>query len=311
MVGSPQSTLRVLPASGEDSPSSVASLDSSPPLSPLEQTPADPWDLLLEAAREVALLGTDSIPVPKNTTAHQSRAVVPPARKPSPPGPDPKAFGANHYPRNQLQQQIQAARVSVSRLHAFLLRLFVFSSLDWFLMLYCSVSVWFRFLQLHALRQQREQQLRAAAAVAWGVYPGEAQRTPGFGAPPGLNSSAFPPLQKPQHPAASAAGMRAVFLTPPGASRERAGTGVFIPRQAGAPVEEPKKKPGVPARPQSFILLSLFWRLYAVTFFANILLILLGCSLLHSSAPLSRRAGAQSQRRGPWSPSSIPRRVRS
>jgi hypothetical protein len=254
MAGSPQSTLRGLPTSGEDSPSSVASLDSSPPSSPLEQTPADPWDLLLEAAREVAFLGTDSIPVPKNATAHQSRAVVPPVRKPSPPGLDPKAFGVNHYPRNQLQQQIQVARVSVSRSHAFLLRLFAFF-VDWFLML-CG-SAWFRFLQLHALRQLREQQLRAAAAVAWGVYPGEAQRTPGFGAPPGLNSSAFPPLQKPQNPAASSAGMRAVFLTPPGAKRERAGTGVFIPRQAGALVE-PKKKPGVPVRPQLFILLSLF-----------------------------------------------------
>lgn len=37
--------------------------------------------------------------------------------------------------------------------------------------------------------------------------------------------------------------MRALFLTPPGAKRECAGTGVFIPRQAGAPAE-PKKRPG-------------------------------------------------------------------
>jgi hypothetical protein len=35
--------------------------------------------------------------------------------------------------------------------------------------------------------------------------------------------------------------MRAVFLTPPGAKRERNGTGVFLPRPAGAPAE-PKKK---------------------------------------------------------------------
>lgn len=46
--------------------------------------------------------------------------------------------------------------------------------------------------------------------------------------------------------------MRAVFLTPSGPKRERNGTGVFLPRPAGAPAE-PKKKTGcstvlVPAR---------------------------------------------------------------
>jgi hypothetical protein len=117
MAGSPQSTLCGLPASGEDSPNGAASLVSSPPSSPLERTPAHPWDLLLEAAREVALLGTDSIPVPtRNSTANQHRAVVPPAWPPSPPVPEPKAVGFNNYPRNQLQQQIQAARVSSSAL---------------------------------------------------------------------------------------------------------------------------------------------------------------------------------------------------
>lgn len=37
--------------------------------------------------------------------------------------------------------------------------------------------------------------------------------------------------------------MRAVFLTPSGPKRERNGTGVFLPRPAGAPAE-PKKKTG-------------------------------------------------------------------
>ncbi|KAK3165971.1 hypothetical protein QOZ80_1AG0039980 [Eleusine coracana subsp. coracana] len=208
MASSPQSTLCGLPASGEDSPNGVASQVSSPPSSPLEQPPADPWDLLYEAAGQVAHLRTSAIPVPaKNAAAaRQARAVAPPARKPSPPRADPKAIAGNHYPRNQLQQQIQAAR-------------------------------------FHALKQQREQQLRAAAAVAWGMHHGEAQLTAGFGGPPILNSAAFPPLQKPQQQAASAAAMRAVFLTPPGAKRECTGTGVFIPRQAGAPVVAPKKKP--------------------------------------------------------------------
>jgi hypothetical protein len=139
----------------------------------------------------------------------------------------------------------------------------------------------FLWLQCHALKQQREQQLRAAAAAAWGVYPCEAQRTSGFGAPPCLNSSAFPSLQKPP---ASAAGMRGMFLTPPGAKRECAGTGVFIPRQAPA---QPKKKLGTPS---ARFLFSFFSHIFLLKFF----LILVRHSLLHSTAPGSRRAGAQS-----------------
>jgi hypothetical protein len=48
--------------------------------------------------------------------------------------------------------------------------------------------------------------------------------------------------------------MRAVFLTPPGAKRERNGTGVFLPRPAGAPAE-PKKKTSASLQ----ILLPSFW----------------------------------------------------
>ena len=94
------------------------------------------------------------------------------------------------------------------------------------------------------LKHQREQELAAAAAAAWGTRICGPKRTAGYcAAPPVLNPSAWPPLQKPQQPPASAAGMHALFLAPPGAKRECAGTGVFIPRQAGAPAE-PKKKPG-------------------------------------------------------------------
>ena len=111
-------------------------------------------------------------------------------------------------------------------------------------------EAWFLPLQFNALKQQqmlkhqREQELAAAAAAAWGARICGPKRTTGYcAAPPALNPSAWPPLQKPQQPPASAAGMRALFLAPPGAKRECAGTGVFIPRQAGAPAE-PKKKPG-------------------------------------------------------------------
>ncbi|GJM92556.1 hypothetical protein PR202_ga09036 [Eleusine coracana subsp. coracana] len=81
MASSPQSTLCGLPASGEDSPNGVASQVSSPPSSPLEQPPADPWDLLYEAAGQVAHLRTSAIPVPaKNAAAAPCSSVLLPAR---------------------------------------------------------------------------------------------------------------------------------------------------------------------------------------------------------------------------------------
>jgi hypothetical protein len=114
------------------------------------------------------------------------------------------------------------------------------------------ISPWFLPSQFNALKQQQmlkhqqQQELAAATAAAWGTRICGPKRTagPGFvAAPHALNPSAWPPLQKAQQPAPCAAGMRAVFLTPPGAKRECTGTGVFIPRQAGAPTE-PRKKPG-------------------------------------------------------------------
>jgi len=109
-------------------------------------------------------------------------------------------------------------------------------------------------LQFHLLKQQqllklqRERQ-QLAAAAAWSARQGACAKAVGGGdAPLGLNPAAWPPLQKPpqqqhQAPVAPASGMRAVFLTPPGAKRERNGTGVFLPRPAGAPAE-PKRKTG-------------------------------------------------------------------
>ncbi|OEL18056.1 hypothetical protein BAE44_0020925 [Dichanthelium oligosanthes] len=214
MAGSPQSILCGLAAaSGEDSPNGVASQVSSPPSSPLEQQPADPWDVLHEAAGQVARLRSNSIPVPKNAAAHHGHAVMPPAKQPSALVPAPMAAGADHYPANNLLEQ----RWKVAQFNAL--------------------------KQQQMLKHQREQELAVATAAAWGTRICGPKRPTGFcAAPHALNPSAWPPLQKPQQPTASAAGMCAVFLTAPGAKRECTGTGVFIPRQAGAPAE-PKKKP--------------------------------------------------------------------
>ncbi|CAO1946588.1 unnamed protein product [Urochloa humidicola] len=215
MAGSPQSILCGLAASGEESPNGVASQVSSPPSSPLEQQPADPWDVLHEAAGQVARLRSSSIPVPKNAAAHRGHAVAPPAKNPTAPVPAPKAAGADHFQPNSLLEQ----RRKVAQFNAL--------------------------KQQQMLKHQREQELAAATAAAWGTRICGPKRTSSvYGvAPPVLNPAAWPPLQKAQQPAPPAAGgMRALFLTPPGAKRECAGTGVFIPRQAGAPAE-PKKKP--------------------------------------------------------------------
>ena len=116
LAGSPQSILCGLHASWEDSPNGVASQVSSPPSSPLDQAPADPWDLLSEAAGQVARLRTTSIPVPTNAAANQGHPVMPPAKVVSAPAEAPKAAGANHsQPNNSMEQRrIQIARVSPS-----------------------------------------------------------------------------------------------------------------------------------------------------------------------------------------------------
>nr|XP_043636762.1 uncharacterized protein LOC122607783 isoform X2 [Erigeron canadensis] len=54
--------------------------------------------------------------------------------------------------------------------------------------------------------------------------------------------SAWPTLHQYQPPPPPGTGMRAVFLGNPNLKRESIGTGVFLPRQIGAPTETRKKK---------------------------------------------------------------------
>ncbi|KQK05958.1 splicing factor 1 [Brachypodium distachyon] len=227
MAQSPKSTLCGLPKSGQESPDGGASQGNSPPSSPLEQQPTDPWDLLYEAAGQVERLQVTH----RNPYGLQDPGVfAPPARNTSPPPPPPMAgapvpAGAYYHPFAHFvtQRQILAARFHLLK-------------------------------QQQLLKQQREHQL--AAAATWGVRRNAAAKRAGCGggaaASLDLSPAAFPPLLKTQHAPAPHPGMRAVFLAPPGAKRERNGTGVFLPRPAGAPAE-PKKKPScstvlVPAR---------------------------------------------------------------
>jgi hypothetical protein len=116
-VGSPQSTLCGLPKSGEESSNDGASKGNSPPSSPLEQRPADPWELLYAAAGQVARMraGNSGIPVPSTNelgfTAHGN--LVPPARKPSPPQAAKVPASGYCHPFAHLvtQRQMQAAQV--------------------------------------------------------------------------------------------------------------------------------------------------------------------------------------------------------
>lgn len=122
-VGSPQSTLCGLPKSGQETPNDGASKGNSPPSSPLEQRPDDPWDLLYEAAGQVARLRA-GIPVPTNAFGFNNThaGFVSPARKPSPPPTAPvappvatkvPAAGGYYHPFGHLvtQRQMQAAQV--------------------------------------------------------------------------------------------------------------------------------------------------------------------------------------------------------
>ncbi|KAG1337804.1 hypothetical protein COCNU_04G001100 [Cocos nucifera] len=206
MFGSPQSTLTAWSTSGKGSPTGP-SLVSSPPSSPMVQHKEDPWDVLYEAAGQVMRLRL-------NEQIVQGRGLLGPPRKPSPPIPDPSQnpHKAGYYHAAVLtKQQLQAA-------------------------------------QFHHLKQQ--QLMKQQLSAAWGRQGrlrggGVGGGGGGYGMDGrcvGRPLSLPPSLQKQQQQQTQpGSGMRAVFLNEPGARRESAGTGVFLPRRVGTPTESLKK----------------------------------------------------------------------
>ena len=149
--GSPKSTLCGLPKSGQESPNGGASQGNSPPSSPLEKKPTDPWDLLYEAAGEVARMRvTNGIPMPYGFHGHGGYA--PAARETSPPPPPhhPAAApygtaqgGVYYHPFAHFikQRQIMAARVGSDcffLLRGFCLKIFLVLGVYVCIRLFCS-----------------------------------------------------------------------------------------------------------------------------------------------------------------------------
>lgn len=106
----------------------------------------------------------------------------------------------------------------------------------------------FQFHQLEAAQLKQQQQHQQQHQQQYQQFiPPTRGRTPGGNMTPvALPLSAWPTLQQSQQQQQQqqpGSGMRAVFLGNPTTKRESTGTGVFLPRQIGAPTE-PRKKRG-------------------------------------------------------------------
>ncbi|CAK9151422.1 unnamed protein product [Ilex paraguariensis] len=219
LSGSPQSTLcsalggcGCKQDSSRGSPNCPSQVSSPPAMGRNEAA----WDLLHAAAGEVAKMRM----VEEGNGFYQNRGIFVPPRKPSPILKNPNPSGLDHsnlgFHSNQsiYYQQLQAAQ----------------------------------FMQL-----KRQQMMKQQGGMGiWGQQPKYQQKQSpqivqnrernGGGRTLGLSMSAWPTLQQSQQQNTQpGSGMRAVFLGNPGAKRECAGTGVFLPRRAGIPTETRKK----------------------------------------------------------------------
>ncbi|WCJ19730.1 hypothetical protein M5689_002008 [Euphorbia peplus] len=224
MAGSPESTLSGIGSwsvSSNGSPNGVL----SPPTTPFDGK-SDTWDLIYRAAGEVARLKMNS---DVGNKCHGQRTVmVPePGLKNQNPG-----FYPNHNSIPEMGQYQSPARNGQVLKPRF-------------------ASVWEKQqakicwqARSHAQSQAYQQPIQSRnRGVSTGYENGGGRCV----RPLGLPQSAWPPLEvqtshhttpQQQH---SGSGMRAVFLSGSGVKKERAGTGVFLPRRYGNPNDSKKK----------------------------------------------------------------------
>ncbi|XP_028097138.1 uncharacterized protein LOC114296998 isoform X2 [Camellia sinensis] len=222
LSGSPQSTL-----SAFESPNGP-----SPPTTPPGGN-NDSWDLIYEAAGQVARLkmNDEGPPKPRGLLGPPWSLAPPPLKNIN------TSFYANQCLSHNLSQSnhFEQARHDQMMKHQ------------------CSSLIWGRqtreglFSQQNQLQQQMMGQNRGGRVVNGGGFENNNGR---YARPLGLPQSAWPPLQvqhknhQAQPSQHGSSGMRAVFLGGSGVKRECAGTGVFLPRRYGNNTTEPRKKTG-------------------------------------------------------------------
>lgn len=235
MAGSPQSTLcevgswlRCSNGSSQAS-SNVPSQVSSPPTTPMDQK-QDAWDLLYAAAGQVVKMKMND----QGLNSH-CRGLLGSPRKPSPaPVSTPvKPPSPSYYCDEALNHlQMQHNQFQLLKKQQQLLKQQTSAS-------------WGKQVKASPVMQQQQQLLQnRGRAVGIGGY-GRCGRSVGMSSSPWPVPSSQPQLQ-------SGSGMRAVFLDGSGSKKGSSGTGVFLPRRVGNPVEL-RKKPAcstvlVPAR---------------------------------------------------------------
>lgn len=219
--GSPQSTLCAV---GSGCGCRQGSSRGSPNGPSHGSSPPATWDLLYAAAGEVARMRMSEEGYGGYHHHQQNKGLLGPQRKPTPisvPLKNP-AIDVNFY-SNQNQsishQQLQATQQQMMKQQ--------------------SQAVWAAQMKSTGNHQQHHQAhqmvLQNRARNAEIVANRNSRQV-------GLSLSAWPPLQQQQQQTQqNGSGMRAVFLGTPGAKKECAGTGVFLPRRAGYPPETRKK----------------------------------------------------------------------